>query len=159
MRVTFSDFTKRQIMGLLEKAVIDKKLPDTLLFHFEATRSWPFTEEQERILLSYATKDQLTKSARESVENLRVMERFPNENISNTSPIVDNSGGDQIVINQKPFAPLPKTVYVDKVVYKDRFIDDPSRKTREEWRRVEEREVAEAAGRLPKVRRVIRDVK
>lgn len=44
---------KRQIVGLLEKAVGDGKIKDSVLFGFESNQFYPLTEVDKEILKSY----------------------------------------------------------------------------------------------------------
>ena len=49
----FDQLPKRQVIPLLEKAVGDGKIKDTVLFAYESNPVYPLTEEQKEILKSY----------------------------------------------------------------------------------------------------------
>lgn len=49
----FDQLSKRQVLPLLEKAVGDGKIKDTVLFGYESNPVYPLTEDQKEILKSY----------------------------------------------------------------------------------------------------------
>lgn len=129
-----AEFSRRQIISLLEKAVVDKKLPDTLLFQFESTISWPFTEAQEKILLSYATKENLNKSAWTSAEIVKRIGKMSGE-----------------IKDERfcyPNTPPPESVKVQPVIIRQEpevryvTVSQEPRYSRGEWERIQANERA-----------------
>lgn len=127
-----AEFSRRQIIGLLEKAVVDGKLPDTLLFAFEATLSWPFTKDQEKILLSYATKENLKKSAAKSAEIVKRIGKL--------------AQGESIVASPS-YSPPPPQVIQPQIIIEPRYVEPvrvfashEPRYTKGEWERIQKNE-------------------
>ncbi len=126
-----AEFGRRQIISLLEKAVADKKLPDILLFHFEASLSWPFTKTQEQILLSYATVDNLKKSAGASADTVKTLGKMAGENVKSDISF------ERPAVNYSP----PERTYsppVQRVEYVS--VSHEPRYSRGEWERIQKAE-------------------
>jgi hypothetical protein len=126
-----AEFSRRQIVNLLEKAVMDRKLPDTLLFQFESCVSWPFTKAQEKILLSYATAENLKKSAGASANTVK--------SIGKMAGIRDEK---DVFPNPPPPLSIPNQPTRVAVVHPVRevYVSHEPRYTKGEWERVQKAE-------------------
>ncbi len=131
-----AEFGRRQIISLLEKAVADKKLPDTLLCHFESCPSWPFTKAQEQILLSYATVDNLKKSAADSASTVKTIGKM--SGMSNVKCDIDFS---RPTVNYSP-PERTREVYVPRAQPVDAYVSvsHEPRYSRGEWERIQKAE-------------------
>lgn len=127
-----TEFSRRQLINLLEKAVADKKLPDTLLFKFESCLSWPFTKDQERIFLSYATSENLKKSAGDSAFTVKSLGRMVGigDKVSYPNPPLSEPSFSPPVLRVQPVIVRQEPIYVS---HEPRY-------SRGEWERIQKAE-------------------
>lgn len=144
--MSLAEFSRRQLIKLLEKAVLDRKLPDTLLFRFESFLSWPFTKEQEQILLSYATVDNLKKSAGESAGTVKTIKKMgTGEGIGypSSSPSYSSCPSYSASIREQNYPSQTRTVHVQPT-----YVSYEPRYSRGEWERIQKSEADKAQAKV-----------
>jgi hypothetical protein len=128
--------TKRSAIDLLEKAVMDGKLPDSLLYQVEGGERVKLDEKQAGILLSYTEDFKPTFRPSRPPLPARTIEKISED--------------------LKDIYKMRRDAQFHRPAYQ--VFDNRVRYTREEWQKLEKAEQAkeDAKYSFPKARRVIR---